>query len=180
MLWGKKDKQGITWASWDRVATYCGSFECGYIYLMTPRFSLLRDMCQRHVSDGLMHGKTKINASWWHLVNSSIALNIRRSVCAKKHLVKSWQDTLGSFVWAPPSSCQHCTSIQQELLVSSRLFYWQGKAKLRSQFNQMFQLGVVELRDVVDMDSQQLIEFEDAKQWLCIPPKLCAHLGEVA
>ena len=50
------------------------------------------------------------------------------------------------------------------------MFYWQGKEELRSQFNRMFRLGVVELGDVVDMDSQRVIEFEDAKRWLCIPP----------
>ena len=34
----------------------------------------------------------------------------------------------------------------------------------------MFRLRVVELGDIVDMDSQHFIEFEDAKRWLCIPP----------
>ena len=84
------------------------------MHLMARRFSLLRDMCRQDQpwvcimqyfieKDGLMHGTTKINASWWHLVNGSIPLNIRHSVCAK-HLVKSWQDALGLFEWAPLSS----------------------------------------------------------------------------
>ena len=50
------------------------------------------------------------------------------------------------------------------------MFYWQGKEELRSQFNRMFWLGVVELGHVVNMDSQHFIEFEDAKRWLCTPP----------
>ena len=35
-------------------------------------------------------------------------------------------------------------------------FFWHGKEKLRSQFNRLFQLGVVHLEDVVDNESQML------------------------
>ena len=41
--------------------------------------------------------------------------------------------------------------------------------KLRSYLNRLFSMGVVELGDVVGNASQRLSEFEDAKQWLCIP-----------
>ena len=56
------------------------------------------------------------------------------------------------------------------MLVSSRVLFWHGKEKLRSQFNRLFRLGVVHLEDVVDNESQRLSEFEDAKRWLCLPP----------
>ena len=86
----------------------------------------------------------------------------RHFVCAK-HLVKSWQDTIGFFEWPPPSSRQQCNSIQKEFKrVSSRLFYCQGKEELRPQFNRMFRMGVVELGNIVNMYSQHFIEFDDA------------------
>ena len=31
-------------------------------------------------------------------------------------------------------------------------------------------MGVVDLGDVVDYESLMLLEFEDTKRWLCIPP----------
>ena len=50
------------------------------------------------------------------------------------------------------------------------MLFWHGKEKLRYQFNRLVQLRVVHLEDVLDSESQRLSEFEDAKQWLCIPP----------
>ena len=67
------------------------------VHLMAWQFSLLRDMwsdmCRRYQTwiclmqyfmeyEGLMHGITKIHASWWHLLNGSIPLKIRHSKCA--------------------------------------------------------------------------------------------------
>jgi hypothetical protein len=42
------------------------------------------------------------------------------------------------------------------------------KEKLRSQFSRIYRLGVLALGDVVDIDSQQFIEFENVKQCSCI------------
>ena len=61
-------------------------------------------------------------------------------------------------------------SLQSELLVSRQVLHWHGNEKLRFQFNRLLQLGIADLEDVVDNESQRLLEFEDAKQWLCIPP----------
>ena len=61
------------------------------------------------------------------------------------------------------------TTIGATWKVSSRVLFWHGKEKLRSQFNRLFPLGIVHLEDVVDNESQRLYYFEDAKQWSCVP-----------
>ena len=85
-------------------------------------------------------------------------------------MVRSWQDALSLFEWGPSSDGEYCNSLQNKLLVSSRVLFWHQKEKLRSQYNRLFRLGIVHLKDVVDNESQRLSDFEDAKQWLCIPP----------
>ena len=62
----------------------------------------------------------------------------------------------------PSTDRESCNSLQNELLVYSRVLFWHGKEKLISQFNHLFRLGVVHLEDVVDNESQRLPEFEDA------------------
>ena len=68
--------------------------------------------------EGLVHGKTKIQASWWSLLNESIPLKIRHFVCGQ-HSVRLWQDALSLFEWGPSSDQEYCNSLQNELLVSS-------------------------------------------------------------
>ena len=184
MLWRKGEMKGVTWISWDHLATPKRLGGAGILnlemHLMARRFALLRDVCQQDQPwismmqyfiehEGLVHGKTKIRASWWSLLNGSIPLKIRHSICVQ-HLVRSWQDALSLFEWGTLSDRETCNSLQNELLVSSRVLFWHGKEKLRSQFNRLFRLGVVHLEDVVDNESQRLSEFEDAKRWLCLPP----------
>ena len=184
MLWRKKDRRGVAWVSWEHLATpkRLGGVTILNLdmHLMARRFSLLRDMCRQDQpwvcmmqyfieNAGFIHGKTKIKASWWHLLNGSINLKVRHSVCAH-HLVRSWKETLSSFEWKPPVNREQCNSLQTELLVSSRLLCWQDKEKLRSQFNRLFRLGVVKVSDVIDSASQRLLDFAEAKRRLRIPP----------
>ena len=184
MLWRKGEMMGVTWISWDHLATPKRLGGAAILnlekHLMARRFALLRDICQQDQPwismmqyfiehEGLVHGKTKIQASWWSLLNGSIPLKIQHSVCGQ-HLVRSWQDALSLFEWGPSSDREYCNSLQNELLVSSRVLFWHGKEKLRSQFNRLFRLGIVHLEDVVDNESSRLSDFEDAKRWLCVPP----------
>ena len=119
-----------------------------------------------------MHGKTKIQASWWPLLNGCIP-QIWHSVCGQQ-LVRSWQDSLSFFEWVPSSDWEFRISFQNELPVFSRVLYCHGKEKLRSQFNHLFQVGVAHLGDVVDNESQRLSEFKDVKWWL-----FSHYLGEI-
>ena len=77
-------------------------------------------------------------------------------------IVTSWKKALLLCVWKPSSSIEHCNSLQKELLVSSWLFCWPGKERLRSQFNRLFRLGVKEVRDIVEAPSQRMLEFVEA------------------
>ena len=54
--------------------------------------------------------------------------------------------------------------------MSSRLLCWPGKERLRSQFNCLFRLGVKEVGDIVEVPSQRILEFTEARQLLRIPP----------
>ena len=54
--------------------------------------------------------------------------------------------------------------------MSSRLLCWPGKERLRSQFNRLFRLGVKEVGDIVEVPSQRILEFTEARQLLRIPP----------
>ena len=54
--------------------------------------------------------------------------------------------------------------------MSSQLFCWSRKERLRSQFNRLFRLGVKEVGDIVEAPSQRLLEFVEARQLLHIPP----------
>ena len=73
-------------------------------------------------------------------------------------------------VWKPSSSREHCHSLHKELLVSSRLLCWPGKERLRSHFNRLFRLGVKEVGDIVEVQSQRILGFVEARQLLRIPP----------
>ena len=103
-----------------------------------------------------------------------VKVKIQHSICGQ-HLVRSWQDALSLFEWGPSSDRESCKSLQNELLVSSRVLFWHGK-KLRSRFNRLFRLGVVHLEDVVDNESQRLSEFEDVQMWLIMNLKGCRNL----
>ena len=92
----------------------------------------------------------------------------RNYVCGQ-YFVRSWQDALSLFEWGPLSDREYCNSLRNELFVSSQVLFWHGKEKLRSQFNRLFRLGIVHLENVVDNESQRFSDFQDAKQWLCIP-----------
>ena len=83
------------------------------------------------------------------------------------------------FEWAP--WVIENFSLQSELLVSRQVLHWHGNEKLRFQFNRLLQLGIADLEDVVDNESQRLLEFEDAKGWLYIPlnSKFWIYLGEI-
>ena len=54
--------------------------------------------------------------------------------------------------------------------MSSRLLCWPGKERLRSHFNCLFRLGVKEVGDIVDAQSQRILGFVEARQLLRIPP----------
>ena len=94
-----------------------------------------------------------------------------------QHLVRSWQHALSLFEWGPSSDRESCNSLQNELLVSSRVLFWHGKEKLRSQFNHLFRLGVVHVEDVVDNESQRLSELKMSSDGYVFPI-LCIYLGE--
>ena len=85
-----------------------------------------------------------------------------------QHLVTSWQEALLLCVCKPSSSREHCNSLQNKLLVSSRLLCWPRKERLRSQLNCLFRLGAKEVGDIVE--AQRILEFVEARQLLCIPP----------
>ena len=92
MLWWKGEMMGVTWMSLDQLATPkrlggAPILESDLeMHLMARRFALLRIyvnkinhgyMMQYFVEhEGLVHGKTKIQASWWSLLNGSIPLKI--------------------------------------------------------------------------------------------------------
>ena len=73
----------------------------------------------------------------WPLLNGRIPLKNRHSICGQQ-LVRSWQDALSFFEWAPSSDREFCNSLQNELLVSSRVLYWHGKEKPSSQVYSVF------------------------------------------
>ena len=54
--------------------------------------------------------------------------------------------------------------------MSSQLFCWSRKERLRSQFNRLFRLGVKEVGDIVEAPSQRMLEFVEARQLLSILP----------
>ena len=122
--------------------------------------------------EGLVHGKTqKIQALWSPLLNGCIYSSKDSAFCMRPtQLVRSWQDALSFLQCAPSSDREFHNSLQNEVLVSSRVLYSHGKEKLRYKFQCLFRLGVVHLGYVVDNESQRLSEFEDTKQWLCIIP----------
>ena len=80
------------------------------MHMMARRFALLGDMCKPDhpmmlyfiEHEGLMHEKTKIQASWWPLLNGCIPLKIQNSIDGQQ-LVMPWQDLLSFFEWAPSS-----------------------------------------------------------------------------
>ena len=74
------------------------------------------------------------------------------------------------FQWAPSSDQEICSLLRYELLVSSQLLHWRGKKKVHITIQSFISIRVVDLGDVVNNKSQRLSKFEDAKQWLCIPP----------
>ena len=51
-----------------------------------------------------------------------------------------------------------------------RLLCWPGKERLRSHFNRLFLLGVKEVGDIVEAQSQRILGFVEARQLLGIPP----------
>ena len=55
-------------------------------------------------------------------------------------------------------------------IVSSWLLCWPGKESLRSHFNCLFCLGVKEVGDIVEAQSQRMLGFVEARHLLCIPP----------
>ena len=78
---------GVTWISWDHLATpkrLGGATILDLeMHLMARNFALLQDICQKGQPwismmqyfiehEGLVHGKTKIQASWWPLLNGII------------------------------------------------------------------------------------------------------------
>ena len=73
-----------------------------------------------------MHGKTKIQASWWSLLNGSITLKIRHFVCGQQ-LARSWQDTFSLFEWGPSSDRESCNSLQMNFLCLLECFFGMGK-----------------------------------------------------
>ena len=90
---------GVTWISWDPLATPKRVGGAAILdlemHLMARRFALLRDICQQDQPwismmhyfiehQGLVHGETKIQASWWSLLNGSIPLKIQDSVCGQQ------------------------------------------------------------------------------------------------
>ena len=120
--------------------------------------------------EGLVHGKTKIQASRWSLLNGSYYSFKHTTFCMWTTIGKIMARCIISFWVGPSSDRESCNSLQNKLLSSSRVLFWRGKEKLRSQFNHLFRLGIVHLEDVVDNESQRLSEFDDAKRQLCIPP----------
>ena len=50
------------------------------------------------------------------------------------------------------------------------LLCWLGKERLRSHFNRLFRLGVKEVRDIVEAQSQRILGFVEARHLLRIPP----------
>ena len=54
--------------------------------------------------------------------------------------------------------------------MSSRLLCWPGKERLRSHFNRLFRLGVKEVGDIVEAQSQRILGFVEARQLFGIPP----------
>ena len=132
LLWKKRDKMGITWVAWNHLATPKRLGGTGILnlskHMMARRFSLLQDMCSESQpwisiaqyfieNKGFTHGRTKIEASWWQLLNGCISLKISGSTCVQ-HLATSWQEALSLCVWKPSSSREHCNSLHKELLVS--------------------------------------------------------------
>ena len=175
---------GITWVAWNHLATPKRLGGTGILnlskHMMARRFSLLQDMCSKSQpwisiaqyfieNKGLTHGRTKIEASWWQLLNGCISLRISGSTCVQ-HLATSWQEALLLCVWKPSSGREHCNSLHKELLVSSRLLCWPGKERLRSHFNRLFRLGVKEVGDIVTAQSQRILGFVEARHLLRIPP----------
>ena len=117
MLWRNEEMMGVTWISWDHLATPKRLGGATILdlerHLMARRFTLLQDICKQYQPwismrqyfiehDGFVHGKTKIQALWWPLRNGCILLKIRHSVCGQ-HLVRSWHNALSLFEWGPSS-----------------------------------------------------------------------------
>ena len=54
--------------------------------------------------------------------------------------------------------------------MSSQLLCWPGKERLRSHFNRLFHLGVKEVGDIVEAQSQRILGFVEVRHLLGIPP----------
>ena len=117
----------------------------------------------------LVHGKTKIQASWRPLLDGYIPLKIQYSVCAQQ-LVRSWQDALSIFRRAPSRNWHICDSSQNKIIFFP-IVALKSKREIEILVQSLFGLGIVKLGDVVDPEYQRLSNFEDAKLWLCIPSK---------
>ena len=79
--------------------------------------------------EGLVSGKTKIQALWWTLLNGFIPLKIQDFECAQQ-LVRYCQDALYFFEWAPSSNQEIYNSLQKKLLIYSILLHWCRKEKM--------------------------------------------------
>ena len=100
---------------------------------MARRFNLLKGMCIgtqpwaeiiRYFVEkvGIYHGKTRITASWWHVVNSTRPFKCSESIMVQQ-LVLSWQRCLSLFNWRPPECRKDINSLASEVLAASRILH---------------------------------------------------------
>ena len=135
----------MSWISWNNIITYvytktvrrgcvtkfrrpyCGtkiqSFErCMGTQPWAERMSYFVEKV------GIYHGKTRITASWWHVINSTRALKSSEAIMVQRLMV-SWQRCLSLFDSRSPECRKDINSLATEVLVASRIFTLGWKRK---------------------------------------------------
>jgi hypothetical protein len=182
-LWKKEFKIGINWVSWTHICTPKHLGGAGLLnledHMVARRFSLLKELCLGSQpwaeiicyfveKVGIQCGRTKIETSWWHIINSTRSFKCSESYIVQ-HLVVSWQRCLKLFNWKPPDCRKDINSLPTEVIASSRLLQWEGKENLKSKFNRMAKLGLVTVEDGILETQRKMMAFRTARSRFHIP-----------
>ena len=107
----------------------------------------------------IVHGNTRIQASWWHILNGSQVVKLQSSSLLT-HIVSSWKFVLRKASWSPISDRAHKNSLPLEILATSMLISWEEKASLCPKFNRMARrLDLVSLSDAILPAQRTLMSF---------------------
>ena len=154
MLWRKEENMGIAWISFGSLdhsqatkwlnrhwMTHCCE---KYVDKTNHRYIVCNILLGK--KDCFM-GKLRLRHHVGLLVNRHISLKVRHFVYVE--LVRSWREVV-LFWMGSINSHEQCNSLRKRLLVSFYLLYWQGEETLRSQFNYLCVLEVVDVCSVIN------------------------------